>query len=103
MEKKWVRFWETRLVAWERDGGRLREVGSRKSRHGRSVAVRDSAVVDIVEDKSVILDTPPKKNMKMVLVLLGSWILVLCEDLRLKTQVLGDEEEDSSRLLTSFI
>ena len=45
--------------------------------------------------------------MKMVLVLLGSWILVLCEDSRLKTQVLGDDEEVSSevpsRPLTSFI
>lgn len=62
MEKKWLRFWETRLVASERDGGRLREVGSRKSRHGRNVAVRDSAAVDIVEDKTVI--SPQKKKKK---------------------------------------
>ena len=84
MEKKWVRFWETRLVASERDGGRLREVGSRKSRHGRSVAVRDSAVVDIVEDKAVILDNPlPKKKYEDGFGF--AWLLDTCVVRRLKT------------------
>nr|POF25550.1 hypothetical protein CFP56_64257 [Quercus suber] len=43
------------LVASERDGGRLSEVGSRKSSHGQSVAVKDSAVIDILEDKTINL------------------------------------------------
>jgi hypothetical protein len=36
---------EIQLVESEREDGRLSEVESRKSRHGRSVAVRDWAVV----------------------------------------------------------
>ena len=42
-------------MASKRNGGRLSEVGSRKSCHGRSVVVKDSIVVDILEDKTVNL------------------------------------------------
>ena len=42
-------------MALERDGGRLSEVGSRKSSHGQSVAVKDSVVINILEDKTINL------------------------------------------------
>ena len=42
-------------MASERNGGRLSEVGSRKSSYGQSVAVKDLMVINILEDKTINL------------------------------------------------
>ena len=42
-------------MASERNGGRLSEVGSRKSSYGQSVAVKNLVVINILEDKTINL------------------------------------------------
>ena len=63
----------------ERDGGKLSKVRSRKSHHGWSVAVRD-VVVDIVEDKIVILQNENGFSLALYMSLRS------CQDSRLKFQ-----------------
>ena len=72
------------LVASERDGGRLSEVGSRKSSHGQSVAIRDSVVIDILEDKTINLQNEDGLGFAS---LLFGYFYRSFQDSRLKTQV----------------
>ena len=74
------------LVASKRNGGRLSEVGSRKSCHGRSVVVKDSIVVDILEDKTVNLQNEDGFGFAS---LLFGYFYRSFQDSRLKTQDLS--------------
>ena len=58
-------------MALERDGGRLSEVGSRKSSHGQSVAVKDSMVINILEDKTINLQNEDGFNFGFASLLFG--------------------------------